>query len=158
VPVEPVIEPVEAVTPVENPTVTVEPTDSTTPIESEPLKAVNDATPVDTSPVQDTVPVTEDIKPVEPTQVTTDVPVPDAKDTRIAELEAAVIKLQGNVTTFEADKKKAIEDAEKKFKEELIEEIEKALPSGHIISNFNRGGQVLAEDIRRVIYNIKKGK
>jgi cation transport regulator ChaB len=81
---------------------------------------------------------------------------PDDKENRIKELEGAVSRLQENVRNIEANKDKAIKEATEKTKKELIDKIKKALPSEEVVSNFNRGGKVLANDIRKVIYEATK--
>jgi hypothetical protein len=101
----------------------------------------------------------ETSKPVETPKVeekkevkTVEVPKIDTKDVKIAELEESIKKLQ----EAEKKRKEEIEKAKKEAKKELIEKIEKTLPNSNIVSNFNRGGQILATDIKKVIYDTKK--
>jgi hypothetical protein len=77
---------------------------------------------------------------------------------RIKELEGVVTKLQENVKKLEADRNKVIKEAIEKTKKELIDKIKEALPSENIISNFNRGGRILATDIKKVIYEAEATK
>jgi hypothetical protein len=76
----------------------------------------------------------------------------ESQATKIKELQEATDKLQKNLLEKDKDKVKAISAAKK----ELLDKIEKTLPSSKIVSQFNRGGQMLATDIRKVIYEEKE--
>lgn len=92
----------------------------------------------------------------EPTKPIIEVPKLDAKDVKIVELEGAVNRLQESAKVAEKSKKDAVDKAKKEVKEDLLKKVESVLPDSNIVSNFNRGGQVLANDLRKVIYKAKK--
>jgi hypothetical protein len=115
------------------------------PIEPKPAEPAPVVTPVTPQPVVEP-------KPVEPLKPVDEPPKLDAKDVRIVELESVVTTLQEKAKTVEKDKATAVKEAKK----EVIEKIKKVLPSEEIVSNFNRGGRVLANDIRKVIYEASK--
>jgi uncharacterized membrane protein len=67
-----------------------------------------------------------------------------------------VNRLQESAKTTEKAKKEAVDKAKKEVKEDLLKKVESVLPDPAIVSNFNRGGQILANDLRKVIYEAKK--
>jgi len=95
-------------------------------------------------------PKVEEKKPEE--TKTVEIPKVDAKDVKITELEESIKKLQ----EAEKKRKEEIEKAKKEAKLEVIKKVEETLPNSNIMSNFNRGGQILANDIKKVIYETKK--
>ena len=100
-------------------------------------------------------PKKEEPKPIEQPKVEekkVEVPKIDAKDVKITELEESIKKLQ----EAEKKRKEEIEKAKKEAKLEVVKKIEETLPNSNIMSNFNRGGQILANDIKKVIYETKK--
>jgi hypothetical protein len=127
-------------------------------VKQEPVKEL-DKPKVEEKPKEE--PKKEEPKPVEQPKVETskveekkpiELPKIDARDVKITELEESIKKLQ----EAEKKRKEEIEKAKKEAKKEVIDKIEKTLPDSNIISNFNRGGRILAEDIKRVIYKEKK--
>jgi hypothetical protein len=123
-----------------------------TPIVAEPLPE-SIIPPVVVPPQASVVvatPVQEPVKPI------VEVPKLDAKDVKIVELEGAVNRLQESAKTTEKAKKEAVDKAKKEVKEDLLKKVESVLPDPAIVSNFNRGGQILANDLRKVIYEAKK--
>ena len=74
----------------------------------------------------------------------------------IAQQDIALVKLQEAVKTKEAEKIKAVNDAVKDVRKDIITKVESVLPDPTIISRFNKGGQRLAEEIRKVVYEENK--
>jgi hypothetical protein len=72
------------------------------------------------------------------------------------DLDKVVTKLQENNKTIVTESETKIATAKKEIKENLMNKIQAVLPNGHIVSNFNHGGKILAEDIRRVLYEVTK--
>jgi hypothetical protein len=58
--------------------------------------------------------------------------------------------------TKDSDASKLAEAQEKKKVKQMVEEIESILPEGNVLTNFNRGGQILARDLRKILHKIKK--
>jgi len=120
-------------------------------------KAVSSTTPTET-PKQPEIPKEGQTTPVQGTSVgiSTTQSVVDPKDVRIKELEEAVTKLQTNVTKADSEKAKAVKEAKKDMKKQLIEELEAILPNTNIIQNFNRGGQIIALEVKRKVHQLKE--
>ena len=130
------------------------------PTTSEPVVTSSSTTEKPTEPLEE--PVTNKPKAVEPeptvepVQANLELKPAVEQPERIAELEKAVNKLQETVKKADAEKNKAVEEAKRKLKKELLDKVESTLPSSHIVSSFNLGGQRLARDIRRVLYKEKE--
>ena len=130
------------------------------PTTSEPVVTPSSTTEKPTEPLEEPVTnkpkVVEPEPTVEPVQANLELKPAVEQPERIAELEKAVNKLQETVKKADAEKNKAVEEAKRKLKKELLDKVESTLPSSHIVSSFNLGGQRLARDIRRVLYKEKE--
>jgi len=80
----------------------------------------------------------------------------ESQTAKLAEQDKALVKLQESIKTKDAEKIKAVQDAVKVTKDILIKKVESVLPDSTIISRFNKGGQRLAEEIRKVVYEETK--
>jgi len=80
----------------------------------------------------------------------------ESQTAKLAEQDKALVKLQENIKTKDAEKAKAVSDAVKGVRKDIIGKVESVLPDPTIISKFNKGGQRLAEEIRKVVYEETK--
>jgi hypothetical protein len=76
----------------------------------------------------------------------------ESQAAKLVEQDKALVQLQKTVKASEESKAKAVAEA----KEQLINKIESVLPDNTIISGFSKGGQRLAEEIRKVVYEEKQ--
>jgi len=143
-----------------NNTTAANPTNNTVVPKPEPIPtpATNPTPEPVIVPAPVVVPTPVIVEPTPPvvTPPAATVPKLDAKDVRIVELETSVTRLQEASKTVGIEKDKAIKEAVEKTKEDIFKKVESVLPPGNIISSMNKGGQKLAEDLRRVLYKEKK--
>lgn len=102
----------------------------------------------------------EEVKPETPPEQVEEIAEKTVEELhkRVTELEESISRLTNTIKEMEKAREQKITEAKEDSKQEVIKKIEAVIPTNLICTRFNMGAQRLLTDIKRVIYEAKKGE